>query len=155
MNSFTRHPCRRTGVGHCGTQFQVVSTRLSLPPDERPRHVRAPATGVNESNLPSSQCLARILESEKYGRPIASAGGTAMPVSAKEREATAHAGVARGASIHDDLVARAQALIPQLRERVVEAEQLRKMPPGSVEAVRKAGLFRVLQAGRYGGHQQS
>ena len=56
---------------------------------------------------------------------------------------------------HDELVARAAALAPQLRERVVEAEQIRKVPPANVEALRKAGLFRVLQAKRYGGHQQS
>jgi 3-hydroxy-9,10-secoandrosta-1,3,5(10)-triene-9,17-dione monooxygenase len=56
---------------------------------------------------------------------------------------------------HDELVARAVALAPQLRERVVEAEQIRKVPPANIEAVRKAGLFRVLQAKRYGGHQQS
>jgi 3-hydroxy-9,10-secoandrosta-1,3,5(10)-triene-9,17-dione monooxygenase len=56
---------------------------------------------------------------------------------------------------HDELVARATALAPQLRERVVEAEQIRKVPPANIEAVRKAGLFRVLQAKRYGGHQQS
>jgi 3-hydroxy-9,10-secoandrosta-1,3,5(10)-triene-9,17-dione monooxygenase len=78
-----------------------------------------------------------------------------MPAATKKREDKTHAGVAREALDHDELVARAAALIPQLRERVGEAEQLRKMPPASVEAVRKAGLFRVLQASRYGGHQQS
>jgi 3-hydroxy-9,10-secoandrosta-1,3,5(10)-triene-9,17-dione monooxygenase len=75
-----------------------------------------------------------------------------MPVSAKE---PAVAAPASDALSHDELVTRATALIPQLRERVGEAEKLRKMPPGNVEAVRRAGLFRVLQARRYGGHQQS
>lgn len=56
---------------------------------------------------------------------------------------------------HDALVRRAEALVPQLRERVSEAEQLRKMPPASVEAIRKAGLFRILQPRRIGGLQQS
>src|SRR5262245_4890586 len=77
-----------------------------------------------------------------------------MPASAKEREQVS-AGRASDTLSHDELVARATALIPELRERVGEAEKLRKMPPGNVEAVRKAGLFRVLQARRYGGHQQS
>jgi 3-hydroxy-9,10-secoandrosta-1,3,5(10)-triene-9,17-dione monooxygenase len=45
--------------------------------------------------------------------------------------------------------------VPELRQRVAEADSLRKMPPANVEAVRKAGLFQVLQARRYGGHQQS
>jgi 3-hydroxy-9,10-secoandrosta-1,3,5(10)-triene-9,17-dione monooxygenase len=61
----------------------------------------------------------------------------------------------RAAASHDELVARATALVPQLRERVPEAERLRKMPLANVEAVRKAGLFKVLQARRYGGHQMS
>jgi 3-hydroxy-9,10-secoandrosta-1,3,5(10)-triene-9,17-dione monooxygenase len=77
-----------------------------------------------------------------------------MPASAKEREPAA-AGRASDTVSHEELVKRAAALIPQLRERVSEADKLRKMPPGNVEAVRKAGLFRVLQARRYGGHQQS
>src|SRR5262245_22111791 len=75
-----------------------------------------------------------------------------MPVSTTERESTTQAGTPLS---HDELVTRAEALVPQLRERVVEADRLRKMPPANVEAVRKAGLFRVLQARRYGGHQQS
>lgn len=54
---------------------------------------------------------------------------------------------------HGELIARAEALVPQLRERVTEAERLRRMAPASAEAVRKAGLFKVLQARRYGGYQ--
>ena len=46
-------------------------------------------------------------------------------------------------------------MIPRLREHAGEAEQLRKMSPASVEALRKAGLFRVLQPRRIGGLQQS
>lgn len=61
----------------------------------------------------------------------------------------------RPSTTHDDLVARAQSLLPQLRENTAEAERMRKMAPASVEAVRKAGLLKVLQASRYGGHQQS
>ena len=56
---------------------------------------------------------------------------------------------------HDELVRRAQALVPELQKNAPEAEKLRKMPPTSVEAVRKAGLFRVLQPRRIGGLQQS
>ncbi len=56
---------------------------------------------------------------------------------------------------HDDLVARAAALVPQLRERVAESDRLRKLPPANVDAVRRAGLFKVLQARRYGGYQMS
>jgi 3-hydroxy-9,10-secoandrosta-1,3,5(10)-triene-9,17-dione monooxygenase len=52
---------------------------------------------------------------------------------------------------HDELVARAAALAPQLRARVGEAERLRRLPDANVAAVREAGLFRVLQAPRFGG----
>ncbi|MGZ5805139.1 MAG: hypothetical protein ACXWJT_13295, partial [Xanthobacteraceae bacterium] len=61
----------------------------------------------------------------------------------------------QGDDRHDELVRRAEALIPQLREQVTEAEKLRKMPPASVEAIRKAGLFKVLQPRRIGGFEQS
>jgi 3-hydroxy-9,10-secoandrosta-1,3,5(10)-triene-9,17-dione monooxygenase len=56
---------------------------------------------------------------------------------------------------HDDLVARARALIPALRQRTAEADALRKVPPESVAAVKRAGLYKVLQARRYGGYQMS
>jgi 3-hydroxy-9,10-secoandrosta-1,3,5(10)-triene-9,17-dione monooxygenase len=76
-------------------------------------------------------------------------------VTAINRDSPAPAGVIGGAPAHDELVARAEALVPELRARVAEADALRKVPPANIEALRKAGLFRVLQARRYGGHQQS
>lgn len=78
-----------------------------------------------------------------------------MSVSAIDRESPAHAGAVRSVLAHDELVARAEALIPELRGRVAEADELRKVPPANIEAIRKAGLFQVLQPRRYGGHQQS
>ncbi len=59
------------------------------------------------------------------------------------------------AETHDALVARAAALVPQLAERVGEAERLRRVPDANVAALRQAGLFKVLQARRHGGHQAS
>jgi 3-hydroxy-9,10-secoandrosta-1,3,5(10)-triene-9,17-dione monooxygenase len=78
-----------------------------------------------------------------------------MSVSTSKHASAAHADPARETLTHDDLVARAAALVPQLRERVLEAEQSRKVPSKNVAALRKAGLLRVLQARRYGGHQQT
>jgi 3-hydroxy-9,10-secoandrosta-1,3,5(10)-triene-9,17-dione monooxygenase len=78
-----------------------------------------------------------------------------MSVATEARETRGHPNPSPEKLSHKDLVARAAALIPELRGRVTEAEQIRKLPPANVEAVRKAGLFRVLQAARYGGHQQS
>lgn len=58
-------------------------------------------------------------------------------------------------STPDELVARATALAPELRARRAEAERLRRLPDANVAAVRQAGLLRVLQARRSGGHQMS
>jgi 3-hydroxy-9,10-secoandrosta-1,3,5(10)-triene-9,17-dione monooxygenase len=54
-----------------------------------------------------------------------------------------------------DLVAAATALIPELRERAAAAEQLRRVPPENIAALRRARLFKVLQPRAFGGHQAS
>jgi 3-hydroxy-9,10-secoandrosta-1,3,5(10)-triene-9,17-dione monooxygenase len=56
---------------------------------------------------------------------------------------------------HATLVARAEALVPDLLERAGEAERLRKVPAENIAALKQAGLLKVLQARRYGGHQAS
>ena len=56
---------------------------------------------------------------------------------------------------HDALVARAVTLAPRFAERVGEADRLRRVPDANVAELRQAGLFKVLQARRYGGHQAS
>jgi 3-hydroxy-9,10-secoandrosta-1,3,5(10)-triene-9,17-dione monooxygenase len=54
-----------------------------------------------------------------------------------------------------NLIERATALIPELSQRVAEAEKLRRLPDANVAALKRAGLLKVLQARRYGGHQAS
>jgi 3-hydroxy-9,10-secoandrosta-1,3,5(10)-triene-9,17-dione monooxygenase len=58
---------------------------------------------------------------------------------------------AQGAA--EALIARARALIPDLRERAAQAEQDCKVPDETVQAFHEAGLFRVLQPRRYGGFE--
>lgn len=53
----------------------------------------------------------------------------------------------------EDLVARAQALVPRLRERAAGAEELRRVPEETIDDFRRAGLFRVFQPARYGGYE--
>jgi 3-hydroxy-9,10-secoandrosta-1,3,5(10)-triene-9,17-dione monooxygenase len=48
---------------------------------------------------------------------------------------------------------RAAALVADLRGRAAETERLGQLPPANVEALREAGLFRLAQARRCGGHQ--
>jgi 3-hydroxy-9,10-secoandrosta-1,3,5(10)-triene-9,17-dione monooxygenase len=49
------------------------------------------------------------------------------------------------------MIARAQALIPQLRERAASTEALRRLPPETERDLHDAGLFRIVQPKRVGG----
>lgn len=53
----------------------------------------------------------------------------------------------------DEVVARAEALLPRLRERARTAEVERHVPRQTVDELRDAGLFRVLQPASYGGYE--
>ena len=53
----------------------------------------------------------------------------------------------------DELVARARALAPALLERVAEADSLRRLPDATIDDLKTAGLFRVLQPARWGGYE--
>ena len=59
-----------------------------------------------------------------------------------------------GATPHyDALLARAEALIPVLRDRAPRAEELRRLPDETIDDLHKSGLFRVLQPKRVGGSE--
>ena len=51
------------------------------------------------------------------------------------------------------MVARAKALIPQLRERASKTEELRRLPPETERDLHDAGLFRLVQPKRVGGSE--
>lgn len=53
----------------------------------------------------------------------------------------------------DELVARARALAPALRERADAAEAARNIPAETIADFQKAGFFRVLQPKRWGGYE--
>src|SRR5260370_17639979 len=53
----------------------------------------------------------------------------------------------------EELLARAEALIPVLRERAPRAEQLRRLPDETIADLHSSGLFRVLQPTRVGGSE--
>ena len=48
-------------------------------------------------------------------------------------------------------IARAKALVPQLRERAARTEELRRLPPETEQDLHDAGLFKILQPKRFGG----
>ncbi len=49
------------------------------------------------------------------------------------------------------MLARATALVPQLRERAARTEELRRLPPETERDLHDAGLFRIVQPKRVGG----
>ena len=53
----------------------------------------------------------------------------------------------------EELLARAEALIPVLRERAPRAEQLRRLPDETIADLHSSGLFRMLQPARVGGSE--
>ncbi len=56
------------------------------------------------------------------------------------------------AAIRDALLRRASELVPVFKERAFRAEQLRQIPPESVHDLITAGLIRIGNPQRYGGH---
>lgn len=52
-----------------------------------------------------------------------------------------------------ELLSRARELVPTLRNRAAEAEKLRRIPPESIDDLRRAGLFRTLQPAVLGGYE--
>lgn len=51
------------------------------------------------------------------------------------------------------MVARARALIPRLRERAPQTEELRRLPPETERDLHETGLFRIVQPKRVGGSE--
>lgn len=51
-----------------------------------------------------------------------------------------------------EVTERVEALLPTLRERAQEAEDLRQIPEESMKALQETGFFRLLQPTQWGGH---
>ncbi|MEU3011197.1 3-hydroxy-9,10-secoandrosta-1,3,5(10)-triene-9,17-dione monooxygenase oxygenase subunit [Nocardia asteroides] len=51
-----------------------------------------------------------------------------------------------------EVTERVEALLPTLRERAQEAEDLRRVPDESMKALQETGFFRLLQPKQWGGH---
>ena len=52
----------------------------------------------------------------------------------------------------NDLIIRAESLIPFLRERAEDADQRGEFSPEAIHQLREAGFFRILQPARFGGY---
>src|SRR6201985_3495102 len=67
--------------------------------------------------------------------------------------ASLSAGHDAGDRAHTAMGGRADALIPQLRERASRTEELRRLPPQTERDLHEAGLFRIVQPKRVGGSE--
>ncbi len=52
-----------------------------------------------------------------------------------------------------EIIARARALLPELRQRAAEVEALRRLPDDLNRAFAKAGFYKIMQPRRYGGYE--
>ncbi len=55
----------------------------------------------------------------------------------------------------DELIARARAMVPMLRERESAAVGQRQVPDDTIRAFTEAGFFRILQPAQYGGYEMA
>ena len=55
--------------------------------------------------------------------------------------------------LYAEMLQRAHALVPKLRERAAITEELRRLPPETEKDLHEAGLFRILQPKRVGGSE--
>src|ERR1051325_4927528 len=69
--------------------------------------------------------------------------------------AMADAKMARSGAAPDfpELLVRAEALVPVLRERAPQGEELRRLPDETIADLHQSGLFRILQPKRVGGSE--
>jgi 3-hydroxy-9,10-secoandrosta-1,3,5(10)-triene-9,17-dione monooxygenase len=58
-----------------------------------------------------------------------------------------------GDRAYTTMIGRADALVPQLRDRAPRTEELRRLPPETERDLQEAGLFRILQPKRVGGSE--
>ena len=63
----------------------------------------------------------------------------------------AGAGAAAAVPTHDDMLARSQGLVPGLRERAAETEELRRIPDATMEELHAADVFHMLSPKGVGG----
>jgi len=61
--------------------------------------------------------------------------------------------ISTGAPSLADMAERATALLPNLRARAAQTEQLRRTPDETLAELRQAGFFKVLQPARYNGYE--
>src|SRR5499427_1307942 len=96
---------------------------------------------MGHCNVPGG--VGDLRKSGTFCRPARAQQGTrrtAVPLSVGETSVT-----------REELLCRAAALLPVLKERTAHTEQLRQIPPETVQALVASGLIRLGNPQRYGG----
>ncbi len=75
-----------------------------------------------------------------------------MPGAGRRPNASLPAGP-EGDGTYAAMIARARALIPRLRDRASQTEELRRLPPETERELHESGLFRIVQPKRVGGSE--
>src|SRR3954468_5038290 len=76
-----------------------------------------------------------------------------MAGTVRKPQADVPSGTGPGDAGYDAMLARARALLPQLRARSAQTEELRRLPEETERHLHEAGLFRIVQPKRVGGSE--
>src|ERR1700722_7972489 len=85
------------------------------------------------------------------GAPDAIARGREMANLDMKLNASASSAANGDDRVYAAMLARANALVPRLRDRAALTEELRRLPPETERDLHEAGLFRIVQPKRVGG----
>src|SRR5262249_1956607 len=91
---------------------------------------------------------------DRRGRSRPHAARRAVRAARARRRSAGGRAVTAADPTGDELLARARALVPRLRERAERCERERRVPEESIRELKDAGLFRILQPRAYGGYEQ-
>src|SRR5712692_8933024 len=103
------------------------------------------------STLPSSERLPQILKRDKGCNAVRSQSAEASFT--RRLQAMAQVTHFQRQASHDDLVERARQLVPHLRQRMKEMDQLGYLPEATVQELQDAALFQLTTPRIYGGLQ--
>ncbi|HJZ20885.1 MAG TPA: acyl-CoA dehydrogenase family protein, partial [Bradyrhizobium sp.] len=76
-----------------------------------------------------------------------------MAGTGQKPDASASSGMDAPDRTYAAMIARAEALVPQLLDRAASTEELRRLPPETERDLHDAGLFRIVQPKRVGGSE--
>src|SRR6476619_1134043 len=90
--------------------------------------------------------------SREFG-PVSTQIGTCSSLWGKVNQLPTDRSTAVADQEKHEVVQKVEALLPTLRDRAQEAEDLRQIPDESIKDLQESGFFRLLQPSQWGGHE--